>query len=95
VLSELFPGASIDVEALYATKERAVTARHKTYEAYQRITLTSVAETKMTLYGDLVKAILADQLEFPADRTPVRVIDERNGRDSLEMSVDATRLAQT
>jgi predicted dehydrogenase len=94
VLSELFPGSSIDVEALYATKERAVVARHKTYEAYQRITLTSVAETKMTLYGDLLKAILADQLAFLADSAHTRVIDERNGRDSLQMSVDATRLAQ-
>ena len=92
-LSEIFPGAAIDVEALYATHERAIVARHKSYEAYQRITLTSVSEIKMTLYGDLLRALLADQLAFLADSAHVRILDERNGRDSLKMSVDATKLA--
>lgn len=92
-LSDLFPGSAIHVEALYPPKERAIVARHKSYEAYQRITLTSALETKMTLYGDLLRGILADQLAFLADGAHVRTVDERNGRDSLQMSVDATRLA--
>jgi predicted dehydrogenase len=93
ILSDIFPGSAIDVESLYATKERAMVARHKSYEAYQRITLTSVSEIKMTLYGDLLRAILGDQLAFLADAAHVRIVDERNGRDALQMSVDATRLA--
>lgn len=94
ILSDIFPGSAIDVEALYADKERAIVARHKNYEAYQRITLTSVPEVKMTLYGDLLRSILRDQLAFLADPAHARIVDERNGRDSLRMSADATRLAR-
>ena len=57
-LASIFPGARIDVESLYASSERVLRARHKTYEAYQRITLTSVPATKMTVYGDLLRAML-------------------------------------
>jgi predicted dehydrogenase len=93
-LSDIFPGARIDVEALYGDAERAVRARHKSYEVYQRITMTSVPATKMTLYGQLLRLMLADQLAFLADRTRARVVDERNGAASLRMSVEATRLAK-
>lgn len=93
-LADIFPGARIDVEARYEGAERALLARHKRYEAYQRITLTSPEAIKMTLYGDLLRALLADQLAYIADRAHVRVVDEQNGRDSLRMSVDATRFAR-
>ncbi len=93
-LSSIFPGARIDVEALYGGAERAVRARHKGYEVYQRFTLTSAPALKMTLYGDLLRAMLADQLAFLADPSHPRVVDERNGAASLRMSVEATRLAK-
>ena len=70
-----------------------LTARHKAYEAYQRITLTSVPATKMTAYGDLLRAMLTDQLAFIAEPSHTRVITEDNGRESLRMSVRATELA--
>lgn len=92
-LESIFPGARIDVESLYAPAERVVHARHKTYEAYQRITLTSVPAAKMTVYGDLLRAMLADQLAFIAEPSHVRVVTEDNGRESLRMSVRATQLA--
>jgi predicted dehydrogenase len=92
-LASIFPNARIDVEDLYAASERTLRARHKTYEAYQRITLTSAPAAKMTVYGDLLRAMLADQLAFIAEPSHVRVIDEDNGRESLRMSVQATQLA--
>ena len=92
-LASIFPGARIDVENLYAPAERALRARHKTYEAYQRITLTSAPATKMTAYGDLLRAMLADQLAYIAEPSHARVITEENGRESLRMSVHATQLA--
>lgn len=92
-LSDIFPNARIDVEALYGP-DRVIRARHKGYEAYQKITLTSAPEIKMTLYGDLLFAMLQDQLEYLGDRTRQRVITEENGRDSLRMSVEATELAR-
>jgi hypothetical protein len=92
-LAAIFPGARIDVECLYTSGERTMRARHKTYEAYQRITLTSAPATKMTVYGDLLRAMLADQLAFIADPSHERTITEDNGRESLRMSVQATKLA--
>ena len=92
-LSSIFPDARIDVESLYAPTERALSARHKPYEAYQRITLTSAPATKMTVYGDLLRAMLADQLAFIGAPSHTRVITEENGRESLRMSVQASQLA--
>jgi len=92
-LASIFPGARIDVEHLYAPSERTFHARHKTYDAYQRFTLTSAPATKMTVYGDLLRAMLADQLAFIAEPSHPRVITEDNGRESLRMSVRATQLA--
>ncbi len=92
-LAAIFPHARIDVENLYGAGERAIRARHKGYEAYQRFTLTSAPATKMTVYGDLVRAMLADQLAWIADRTHTRVITEDNGRESLRMSEEASVLS--
>jgi len=92
-LASIFPGARIDVESLYAPSERVLRARHKTYGAYQRIVLTSAPTSKLTVYGDLLRAMLADQLAFIADPSHARVITEDNGRESLRMSVRATQLA--
>lgn len=94
-LASIFPGARIDVETLYAPPERVLRARHKTYETYQRITLTSPPAAKMTLYGDLLRAFLADQLAYIADASHPRLITEDNGRESLRMSVRATQLAMS
>src|SRR4030095_15036965 len=94
-LASIFPGARIDVESLYASSERVLSARHKTYEAYQRITLTSVPATKMTVYGDLLRAMLTDQLAFIAEPSHTRVITEDNGRESLRMSGRAAQLAMS
>ena len=47
----------------------------------------------MTVYGDLLRALLADQLAYIAEPSHPRVITEENGCESLRMSVRATRLA--
>lgn len=93
VLCEIFPHARVDVASLYGPSERVVHARHKSYSVYQRITLTSAPTAKMTVYGDLLRAMLTDQLAFIADSSHARVIDESNGRESLRMSVRARQLA--
>jgi predicted dehydrogenase len=92
-LLSIFPGARIDVEDLYGAGERVLHARHKSYAAYQRITMTSRPATKMTVYGDLLRAMLADQLAFIDEPSHARVITEDNGRESLRMSVRARALA--
>jgi hypothetical protein len=44
-------------------------------------------------YGDLLRALLTDQLAWVRDRTHQRRISERNGRDSLAIACEADRLA--
>ena len=46
----------------------------------------------MTVYADLLRAMLADQLAFITEPSHKRVITEDNGRESLRMSVQATQL---
>jgi hypothetical protein len=54
-----------------------------------------LADAKMTVYGDLLRAMLTDQLAFIAEPSHTRVITEDNGRESLRMSVQATQLAMS
>jgi hypothetical protein len=49
----------------------------------------------LLLYGDLLRAMLTDQLAFIAEPSHTRVITEDNGRESLRMSVQATQLAMS
>jgi hypothetical protein len=49
----------------------------------------------MHRYGDLLRALLADQLAWVRDRSHQRRVSEQNGRDSLAMAVAASDLAHT
>lgn len=92
-LCEIFPGARVDVETLYGGKERQVTARHKDFEAYQKFDLWfGDSAKKMNIYGDLLRAMIEDQIAWIRDRRHMRKITEENGRNSLAMAVEADRL---
>lgn len=94
-LCELFPGARLDVTAVYAGKERACMGRHKPLDVYQMIELHwGEGQQKMHRYGELLRAFLADQLAWIRDRTHQRRITEQNGRQSLRMAIQADRMAR-
>ena len=44
----------------------------------------------MHRYGDLLRAMLADQIAWIENHAHQRRITEQNGRDSLAMAVEAT-----
>jgi predicted dehydrogenase len=93
-LCELFPGARLDVTACYGGKDRQCAARHKRLEVYQMIEMRyGWGEQKMHRYGELLRALLADQLAWLANRGHVRRISEQNGRDALALAVEADALA--
>jgi predicted dehydrogenase len=95
-LCELFPGARLDVSMTYSPKDRACESRHKTLDVYQMIELTSGDGTnKSHRYGDLLRAMLADQLRWIRDHSHARTITEANGRESLALAVAADRMAQS
>jgi predicted dehydrogenase len=93
-LCECFPGARLDVTQVYSPKDRECLGRHKPLDVYQMIELSlGEADLKMHRYGELLRAMLADQLAWIADRRHARRVTEQNGRDSLAMAVAADRLA--
>ncbi len=47
----------------------------------------------MHRYGELLRALLADQVAWIRDHTHPRRITEENGRASLALAIEATRMA--
>jgi predicted dehydrogenase len=94
-LCDLFPGARLDVSVAYGPNERACEGRHKTLDVYQMFELSwGDGVNKSHRYGELLRAMLTDQLAWVRDRSHSRRITEVNGRDSLAVACDADRLAQ-
>jgi len=94
VLMELFPDARLDVSQVYGPKDRACRGRHKELDIYQMIELSAGHDTpKMHRYGELLRAVLADQVAWIRDRSHARRLSERNSRDSLAMALAADQLA--
>lgn len=93
-LCELFPGARLDVAAWYAGKDRICSGRHKVLDVYQMLDLKfGYGDLKLHRYGELLRALLADQLAWIEDRHHVRKVTEQNGRDALAVAIEASRLA--
>jgi predicted dehydrogenase len=93
-LCELFPGSQLDVTAWYSGKDRACSGRHKVLDVYQMVELKyGLGDLKPHRYGELLRALLADQLAWDADRRHARKVTEQNGRDALAVAQEADRLA--
>ena len=93
-LLDLFPGAETRTIADYSLDERACRGRHKDYEVDHKIEMSFGREVdKGERYGAMVRDMLEDQLAWIRDPSHVRRLTEQNGRDSLAMAVEATRLA--
>lgn len=94
VLTELFPGSRLDVLETYAGEGRAAGGRHRRWDFSQRIELhAGRGDEKMRRYCELLRAMFADQCAWLRDRSHVRTVTERNGRDSLALAEAATKLA--
>lgn len=94
-LCEIFEKSRLDVTAVYGGSDRHCRGRGHEYDIYQMLELTGGREPKMHRYGDLLRAMLADQIAWIEDRSHPRRITEQNGRDSLATAVEATRLAHS
>ncbi len=93
-LCELFPGARLDVSAVYSPKDRVCSGRHKTLDVYQSLEMAyGEGESKMHRYGQLLRALLVDQVAWIRDRSHQRRLTEENGRASLALAIEATRMA--
>lgn len=94
-LCELFPGARLDATVTYGPKDRACEGRHKTLDVYQMVELSwGDGINKSVRYGELLRALVADQLAWVRDHTHQRRITENNGRDSLALACEADQMAR-
>jgi hypothetical protein len=81
---------------IYGGKERAIRARHKSWDVYQVVNLAyGLDHDKMGRYGELLRDMLRDQVRWIFDPEHRRKLTEENGRESLAMAVEATRLAES
>ncbi len=95
MLMEIFPGAQLDVLKSYGGRDRAARGRHKDLDISQQIELRhGLGDDKMRRYCELLRDLFADQLAWLRERSHVRRMTERNGRDSLAMAAAATQMAE-
>lgn len=93
-LMEIFPGSRLEVINAFSGKGRAATARHKPLDIYQQVEITYDPNLgKQRSYCLCLRDIMRDQIRWIYDRNHPRRVTEQNGRDSLAMAVEATRLA--
>lgn len=94
-LMDLFPGSRLDVTYRYTDTERCAHGRHKDLDIYQMLELNyGLGEEKMPRYGELLRAMITDQVEWICNPNHQRKVTEQNGRSSLAMAVAATELAR-
>ncbi len=93
-LCDLLPGARLDASENYPPKDRPCKGRHKELDIYQKFTLTyGEGVDKLHRYGELLRAMLTDQSAWLRDPSHERVITEANGRTSLVLAEEATKMA--
>jgi predicted dehydrogenase len=94
-LCDLFPGARLDVSAVYSPKDRGCQGRGKPLDVYQTVDLSwGEGTNKSYRYGELLRALMADQTAWIRDRSHARKITEDNGRDSLAAACAADGMAE-
>jgi predicted dehydrogenase len=94
-LMHIFPGAVLSVNEYYTDHHRKAAYRHKQGDFYQNITVRyGFDKVKMNVYGEIVKALFEDQVNFLKNRDHKRIITEDNGYNSLSYAVKAAELAE-
>jgi predicted dehydrogenase len=94
-LTELLPGARVDVQATYQQHDREFYSHGHTHDAYQQMELHWEGQEKQALYCELLRQMMADQAAWIRDRTHRRKVNEQNGRDSVAMACAADDLARS
>ncbi|WP_367871222.1 Gfo/Idh/MocA family protein [Luteolibacter sp. Populi] len=94
-LAALFPGAEIEVVERYPESAQPVVSRHQPREVTVHARLAAGAGLpKMELYGEILRALMKDQLQAIADPGHLRTISESNGLSSLAYAVAAQAIAE-
>lgn len=92
-LSDILPGSEIEVLERYT--ERKVTSRHRErgIDLHARVK-SEVGIPKLELYGEMLRALMRDQLKAVVDPHHHRLVGESNGVSSLRYAVAAQAAAE-
>jgi predicted dehydrogenase len=94
-LRDLFSPYEVSTRARF-DETHQIFGRHKRIATDRRITLKAGVESeKMSRYGELVRALLADQLAWAKDLTHCRQLTESDSREAVRVAVAATSLARS
>jgi len=95
-LAAATPGGSVEILERYPADVGRMMGRGQMRRVTRRIRLHYVPQIdKQSLYAGSLRQLLADQVAAIRDRTHVRRITERNGRDALVLAVTATEMARS
>lgn len=93
-LQEILPHAEIKVLERYTEDGRMAASRHQKRDITIHATLSATAGLpKMELYGEIIRALMADQLRAISDPQHLRTISESNGVSSLAYAARAQEMA--
>jgi predicted dehydrogenase len=93
-IAGFFPGANLVRTTAYEGEESHFTSRHRPRVAEGRFFLTTAPVEKSVLYGDMVRALLREQLAAIRDPHSPRLVTGENGISSLTYAIEAQRLAR-
>lgn len=92
-LEKLFPSAEVTVLSEWDSTQCA-RGRFKSVEYDRKVQIdTGEIQPKLAVYEGLVRAMFDDQLDWLADRSHCRTIDDSNAVQSLATAVDADLIA--
>ncbi|TWU23385.1 1,5-anhydro-D-fructose reductase [Novipirellula galeiformis] len=93
-LVALFPDATLDLLESYFGEQRVCHGRHEAFPVDRRIRISTGQDSdKMNRYGELVRALMEDQLKRISEPSHQRRLTELHSREALRMAVQANRLA--
>jgi predicted dehydrogenase len=94
-IEELFPDATMGVVDSYEGDEKRCSGRHKDMTVDEEIRLmTPEGIDKEKRYGEMINAMVQDQVAWIRDRSHERKITAENGRESLRIALEADRMAR-
>lgn len=93
-LALLMPEAEIEIATRYPETERKAVSRHQAREVDVSAKLTMKSPlSKFEVYGEMLRALLQDQIAAIGNERHHRTVSEANGRSSLAYATAAQNLA--
>ena len=92
-LRRLLPEAKVEVRERYHGDAARKLIRHRPFEASERLELVVAGASKSDRYSQALRGLFSDQVRRLRDPAYVPRLTEANGRASLALAVEASRLA--